>query len=357
LKTAITQSAAAAAIAQAAPLSDPGMGHGRLDLVLALQLPLVSLSRTSVAFGNQELGNTSTPQSVMLTNTGTSAVNISSIAIAGANDNDFSIAHNCPLSPNTMAAGAGCVIQPIFKPTSVGPRKTLISINDSAAGSPHGVILTGVGTAVSLSPANLNFGNQNVGTSSTPQSITILNKSSAALNLWQIAILGPNAGDFSKTSTCGSTLGAAANCTVSVTFNPTATGTRSALALFSDDGGGSPQAISLAGAGVAAAASPPPSTLSSGNQVIGTTNSTNTAVLSNTGSAGAGVAAAASPSSLSTLSFGNQMIGTTNSTNTAVPSNTGSATLNIGKIPTKRPSLRDFVETNTHGSRLAAEQS
>jgi hypothetical protein len=310
-----------------------------------------------VAFGNQELGNTSTPQSVMLTNTGTSAVNISSIAIAGANDNDFSIAHNCPLSPNTMAAGAGCVIQPIFKPTSVGPRKTLISINDSAAGSPHGVILTGVGTAVSLSPANLNFGNQNVGTSSTPQSITILNKSSAALNLWQIAILGPNAGDFSKTSTCGSTLGAAANCTVSVTFNPTATGTRSALALFSDDGGGSPQAISLAGAGVAAAASPPPSTLSSGNQVIGTTNSTNTAVLSNTGSAGAGVAAAASPSSLSTLSFGNQMIGTTNSTNTAVPSNTGSATLNIGKIPTKRPSLRDFVETNTHGSRLAAEQS
>src|SRR5229473_341029 len=37
LKTAITESEAAAAIAQAAPLSDPGMGHGRLDLVLALQ--------------------------------------------------------------------------------------------------------------------------------------------------------------------------------------------------------------------------------------------------------------------------------------------------------------------------------
>jgi len=395
LKTAITQSAAAAAIAQAAPLSDPGMGHGRLDLVLALQLPLVSLSRTSVAFGNQELGNTSTPQSVMLTNTGTFAVNISSIAIAGANDNDFSIAHNCPLSPNTIASGAGCVIQPTFKPTSLGPRKTLISINDSASGSPHGVILTGVGTAVSLSPANLNFGNQNVGTSSAPQSITILNKSSAALNLWQIAILGPNAGDFSKTSTCGSTLGAAANCTVSVTFNPTAAGTRSALALFSDDGGGSPQAISLAGAGVAVAASPSPSTSSSGNQVIATTNSTTTPVLSNTGSAGAGVAATASPSpstsssgnqviattnstttavlsntgsagagvaatvssSPSTSSSGNQVIGTSNSTNTAVLSSTGNATLNIGKIPTKRPSLRDFVETNTHGSRLAAEQS
>src|SRR5580692_6653092 len=37
LKTAITESEAAAAVAQAAPLSGPGMGHGRLDLVPALQ--------------------------------------------------------------------------------------------------------------------------------------------------------------------------------------------------------------------------------------------------------------------------------------------------------------------------------
>jgi len=37
LKTAITESEAAAAVAQAAPLSGPGMGHGRLDLVPALE--------------------------------------------------------------------------------------------------------------------------------------------------------------------------------------------------------------------------------------------------------------------------------------------------------------------------------
>ena len=37
LKTAITESEAAAAMAQAAPLSGPGMGHGRLDLIPALQ--------------------------------------------------------------------------------------------------------------------------------------------------------------------------------------------------------------------------------------------------------------------------------------------------------------------------------
>jgi hypothetical protein len=37
LKTAITESEAAAALAHAAPLGDPGMGHGRLDCVPALQ--------------------------------------------------------------------------------------------------------------------------------------------------------------------------------------------------------------------------------------------------------------------------------------------------------------------------------
>lgn len=36
LKTAITESEAAAAVAQAVPLTDPGMGHGRLDLLQAL---------------------------------------------------------------------------------------------------------------------------------------------------------------------------------------------------------------------------------------------------------------------------------------------------------------------------------
>jgi hypothetical protein len=67
------------------------------------------------------------------------------------------------------------------------------------------------------------------------------------MNMWQIAILGPNAGDFSKTANCGSILGAGASCTVSVTFTPSATGIRTASVLFSDDAGSSPQAATLTG--------------------------------------------------------------------------------------------------------------
>ena len=73
---------------------------------------------------------------------------------------------------------------------------------------------------------------------------------SVAMSLYEIAIQGTNAGDFSKTTTCGASLGASASCTVSVTFKPTATGTRTASVLFSDDGGASPQAVTLSGTGL-----------------------------------------------------------------------------------------------------------
>ena len=99
-----------------------------------------------------------------------------------------------------------------------------------------------------VSPATLDFGTVTVGTSSSPQNATITNKGTATMHLWQIVITGDNAGDFSITAnSCGTTLAGGAGCTVSVTFKPTATGTRTASLLFSDDGGGSPQAVALTG--------------------------------------------------------------------------------------------------------------
>jgi hypothetical protein len=106
------------------------------------------------------------------------------------------------------------------------------------------VCFTGVATAASLSPASLNFGD-------SPQTVTVTNKGSSTLHLHlgQIGIVGANAGDFSMTTTCGSTLSAGAICTVSISFMPTATGARSASLLFNDDGGGTPQAVNLTGTG------------------------------------------------------------------------------------------------------------
>jgi hypothetical protein len=209
--------------------------------------PAVTLSPASVSSGIQLVGTSSAPGTVTLTNTGGAPLTINSIGTLGANSGDFSVSQSCP-SP--LAASANCLLHPTFTPTAAGPRKSTISISDSAAGSPHTVILTGVGTVAGLSPTTLPFASQAVGTSSAAQTITLTNKGALTMNLWQIAILGANPGDFSQTHTCVSTLGAAANCTISVTFKPTATGARSATLLISDDGGGSPQAVTLTGMGM-----------------------------------------------------------------------------------------------------------
>jgi hypothetical protein len=111
--------------------------------------------------------------------------------------------------------------------------------------------LTGAGVALTFSPASLSFGRLNVGLTHAPVSLTVTNVGSVTVNFSNIAIGGTNPGDFAiRTNTCGTALGAAANCTIGVTFTPQAAGTRSAALTFTDDAYGSPQVLPLAGSGV-----------------------------------------------------------------------------------------------------------
>jgi hypothetical protein len=60
---------------------------------------------------------------------------------------------------------------------------------------------------------------------------------------------GTCTGDFSQTNACGSSVSAGANCSISVKFAPTATGSRSASVSIADNASGSPHAIGLTGTG------------------------------------------------------------------------------------------------------------
>jgi hypothetical protein len=122
-------------------------------------------------------------------------------------------------------------------------------ISDSDPGSPQTVSVIGTGTVVSLSPTRLSFAGQAVGATSSPQEITLTNVGGTQLAVFGISITGTNGGDFSETNTCGTGIAAKASCTITVTFKPTATGTRKAAVTISDDGGGSPQKVNLTGMG------------------------------------------------------------------------------------------------------------
>jgi Abnormal spindle-like microcephaly-assoc'd, ASPM-SPD-2-Hydin/Galactose oxidase, central domain/Kelch motif len=205
--------------------------------------PAVSLSQTSLVFGTQLVGTTSEPQSVELTNTGTTTLTISSIAVSG----DFIAENNCGSS---VPAGASCTIRVAFSPSDKGVRSGAVTITDDAANSPQTIALTGTGTVVQLSPMNLNFGNQRVGTISPPHTVTLTNTGSTPLNIQGIGIVGNNFGDFIETTTCGSIVPAHSSCEIDVRFAPADTGRRAASIRVRDDGGGGTQGVKLMGTGI-----------------------------------------------------------------------------------------------------------
>jgi Abnormal spindle-like microcephaly-assoc'd, ASPM-SPD-2-Hydin len=125
----------------------------------------------------------------------------------------------------------------------------------SAAGSPQSVALSDSGTtalvpAVSLSTTSLSFGNQQANTTSAASTVTLINSGDAALTINGIGLSGTNSGDFAQSHTCPSTLAAGVSCTISVTFTPTATDSRSASVTITDNAPGSPQSVALSGTGV-----------------------------------------------------------------------------------------------------------
>jgi len=218
--------------------------------VNSILTPGISVAPGASSFGAQTIGSPSAQHQSQLTNNGGAPLTINSIALSGANSGDFSLTHTCPLSPSTLPANASCMLNTTFTPLAGGPRKTGIMISDNAPGSPHTLIVTGVGTSAGISPSSLTFAATTVGMTTAAQTVTLTNKGSATMNVWQIATLGTNAGDFLMSSnTCGITLAIGASCTVGISFKPTATGARSASLLFSDDGGGSPQNVLLTGTG------------------------------------------------------------------------------------------------------------
>jgi hypothetical protein len=209
--------------------------------------PICKVSPASFVFAAQLLETTSTPKSATLTNTGNATMSITRIGITGTNPRDFTQSNTCGSS---LAVGAKCTVSVSFKPTAINKRTASLSISDNAAPpNPQTMALAGTGTEIKLVPGSLSFGNQLVGTTSAPKKVTMTNVGSTVLTISGISLTGTNAGDFSQTHTCGGTLGAGASCTISVTFHPSTTGARSAAISISDNGGGSPQKVPLAGTG------------------------------------------------------------------------------------------------------------
>ncbi len=228
-----------------------------------------TLAPNSLTFQVQTVGTSSSPQTVTLTNTGTSPLNILGITIGGY----FYQTNNCG---TVLSAGASCSISVIFKPIAPGLSTGSVSVYDNAAGSPQTVMLNGTGLTfttgpnppvvqptssspqpgqaplATLSSNSLVFATQMVGSNSGAQIVQLTNTGKVALTVLNISA----SGDFLQTNTCGTAVGAGASCAIFVTFEPDAAGARTGALIVSDNATGSPQMVALSGTGIAPAVGP-----------------------------------------------------------------------------------------------------
>lgn len=255
---------------------DIGKRDAFISKVVSIPEPIVFLSPTSLTFGAQGVGTTSAAKQVTLRNRGDEALTISSISIVGANAGQFVLdpPHNCPLSPASMAPGAGCTISVKFQPTTTDDKTAAVEIVDDAADSPQQIPLTGTGITgafISLSPTSLTYASRPIGSTSPSQRVTLTNPGTVTMTDINTAISGANASDFSQANNCGSSLAANGSCDIDVTFSPSGEGSRTAtMTISSGNAQNSPQNVALSGTGTvpdfAISATPSSRTIAAGQR-------------------------------------------------------------------------------------------
>jgi trimeric autotransporter adhesin len=222
-------------ISQAFPLE--GMGD-----------PLApTVSPQSLTFGNTEIGTQSAAQLVSV-----SAPNGDPVTFTLSSEYSSSINNMFVISSGTCATQTPCQLSVTFKPTATGTQQTILLATDAVTGAGSDISVQGTGGvgSVSLSQTSLTFTARNEGTTSIPQTITLTNTGDATLVISGTTFIGANVADFPiQGNTCGSSVAAGANCTISISFDPSASGSRSAILQITSNAASSPDTVQLSGTG------------------------------------------------------------------------------------------------------------
>ncbi len=146
----------------------------------------LTTSPTSLGFGNVLVGSTSTAQTIILKNVGTSSLSISQVNVTGSG-----FAASGITTPLTLAVGQSASLSVTFAPASTGSVTGSISLANSANSSPTSIALNGAGVQASLTvtPASASFGNVTVAASNS-QTFTLSNPGSASVAISQANLTG-----------------------------------------------------------------------------------------------------------------------------------------------------------------------
>lgn len=189
-------------------------------LTVTSTAPAVRVTPSSLNFGNQNMGTTSSPLTVALQNSGGSNLSVTAIS---ASPSQF-VVSSAPNLPLTLGPGQSTNISVTFTPTAQSTLSGTLSIASNATGSPTMVALSGSGVQPQPSPLSITTSSLPGGTQQQAYSATLAATGGTPPYSWSVA---------SGSLPSGLTLGASG----SITGTPTASGTASFTAQVKDSSG------------------------------------------------------------------------------------------------------------------------
>ncbi|MBS1799254.1 MAG: choice-of-anchor D domain-containing protein [Acidobacteria bacterium] len=227
--------------------SDSSSALDFISLLGTATPPTLTLSPVALDFGAVLVGTTATLP-IQVTNGSSNPATLGAIAATG----DYTVTGNCPSQGSQLPPASSCTLQVTFAPTQAGTRTGTVSIASSLTTLPLTVNLTGSGaqSRLQITPASLTFDNTVVG-ASAKLTLSLANTGTAPVRGIALSV----AGDYAVTSPCAATtLVPGASCAITVTFTPTAAGTRTGSLSIASSDPSSPLAVSLTGTGTPAGA-------------------------------------------------------------------------------------------------------
>lgn len=212
--------------------------------------PLLSLSPTVLDLGPVQLGNTSAPGAVTISNSGDADLTVSTIDAVVLPFTQ--LAGSCATPPFTLAPAASCTLSYEFTPQAPGPAQATVNISSDAASSPDRFDLQGSGAEalIQVDSNLLDFGPRAVG-GSTSLLLTLSNSGDNDLTV--MGVSGPNPPFSVLPGTCASlpvVLLPSMSCALEVRFMPLDAGPVSDQFVINSDANNAPPTIQVNGQGV-----------------------------------------------------------------------------------------------------------
>ena len=256
-------------------------------------LPEPNITPGTIDFGTITIGQSSSPQTVTITNVGGGSLIINTISLPSG-ENQYEL-NNGNILPVTLTANQSISFSATFKPTSAGVKTSNISIAHNTAGSPFIIPMTGTGRTPSEFEINpegtIQLGDVYIGQTSNLRAFTITNKGDVPLTFQPIQPTG-DVNQFVMVDLNDNpiTLNKDEIYIFRVVFAPTTVGFKELVLTINHTATGSPEIVRINGNGLVPLPtftiypSPPPHDF--GNVYLGETSNPISFTITNTGMSG-----------------------------------------------------------------------